>query len=353
MAFQLRFLEEIQSILSRGRTASTYKFALLHAIADVCVTSELSRDDAAHELDLNAVARRFVALYQRQVRPFFTVDGEVQLKHDTSRRPDQESRVPRMVRERATAYRGAFEPDAQLVTETRRAILQMPLRRLQVVGNDLRELLYRHDTIDGRRATVRLQPGVAYCFRRFYDLVIALVRDHWTRAIHRLNHDQLDVVTDLQDFLFGSERNDLTQVRRSLVAAQDGAARCFYTAKRLHRATPSVDHFIPWSVYPVDLGHNFVLTTTTTNCQKSDQLAHPDYLEQWLDHITADDEALTSQFQANHVTHDREASIAIATWAYSTAAQRGQTTWHKSGTTVALNSTDIASVFSRYLGRCR
>ncbi len=34
--------------------------------------------------------------------------------------------------------------------------------------------------------------------------------------------------------------------------------RCFYCERRLGGA-PHVDHLVPWSRYPVDLGHNFVV----------------------------------------------------------------------------------------------
>jgi 5-methylcytosine-specific restriction endonuclease McrA len=33
-----------------------------------------------------------------------------------------------------------------------------------------------------------------------------------------------------------------------------------------------IDHFIPWSRFPVDLGNNFVLALATCNGKKSDRL---------------------------------------------------------------------------------
>jgi Mrp family chromosome partitioning ATPase len=42
--FQIRFLQNIQMTLKEGSFSSTYKFALLHSIADVCVEKGLDDD---------------------------------------------------------------------------------------------------------------------------------------------------------------------------------------------------------------------------------------------------------------------------------------------------------------------
>lgn len=44
----------------------------------------------------------------------------------------------------------------------------------------------------------------------------------------------------------------------------------------------TVDHFIPWSLYPADTGHNFVLVGAVCNSQKSNYLAAEHFLEQWM-----------------------------------------------------------------------
>lgn len=60
--------------------------------------------------------------------------------------------------------------------------------------------------------------------------------------------------TDLGEFLFGSERSSLGSVREALTSVQGD--RCFYCGAM---QVLDVDHFIPWSLYQIDLGHNFVL----------------------------------------------------------------------------------------------
>jgi 5-methylcytosine-specific restriction endonuclease McrA len=42
-----------------------------------------------------------------------------------------------------------------------------------------------------------------------------------------------------------------------------------------------VDHFIPFSLYPRDLMHNFVLACPSCNRSKSDSLAARVHLDRW------------------------------------------------------------------------
>jgi hypothetical protein len=48
--------------------------------------------------------------------------------------------------------------------------------------------------------------------------------------------------TDLNEFLFGSERNNLAPVRPVLMDLQRG--RCFYCGRGITAATAQVDHFV-------------------------------------------------------------------------------------------------------------
>ena len=56
--------------------------------------------------------------------------------------------------------------------------------------------------------------------------------------------------TDLELFLFGGARVDLSAARGALQDMQEN--RCFYCGSAM-RQDPHVDHFIPWSRYPRDL----------------------------------------------------------------------------------------------------
>ena len=66
---QVLFLRNIQRLLDEGQFVASYKFALLHALADLCV---LRGDDSGAPLTLThaEIAEKFIELYWQQCRPF-------------------------------------------------------------------------------------------------------------------------------------------------------------------------------------------------------------------------------------------------------------------------------------------
>ncbi len=86
----------------------------------------------------------------------------------------------------------------------------------------------------------------------------------------------LGETTDLNEFLFGSERNNLALVQPFLTDLQH--AWCSYCKSRITVTTAYVDRFIAWSRYPSDLGHNFVLADNRCNNQKRGRLPACEHL---------------------------------------------------------------------------
>jgi hypothetical protein len=99
---------------------------------------------------------------------------------------------------------------------------------------------------------------------------------------------------------------------------------CFYCESAL-RNSGDVDHFIAWSRYPVDLGHNFVLAHSSCNASKGDHLAAIAHLARWNDRNRAYGDELTGAFEAIEVPSDRVTSTRVARWAYSQNVGRVQT----------------------------
>src|SRR4051794_35102167 len=139
---------------------------------------------------------------------------------------------------------------AALVAEVDQVVRTMPLWKLQTVGDERLEFLYENLDRGGR---ITLRPGVAYCLRAFYELVRDLIEGAWVRFVQKVNANRLGNATDLGTFLFGEERAGLEAYRPILLDVQKGA--CLYCRKPLSGKT-QVDHFVPWSRYPADLGHN-------------------------------------------------------------------------------------------------
>jgi hypothetical protein len=204
----------------------------------------------------------------------------------------------------------------------------MPLWKLQTIGSERLEFLYENREEENPREIV-LKPGVAYCFRRFYSLVVELVEGAWTQYVRRTNSDLLGPEAELRRFLFGTSRSDLSRYRDILEEVQKG--RCFYCGRALS-TSGAVDHFIPWRRYPLDLGHNFVLAHDSCNSSKGDRLAAVPHLRKWHERNVSGLYELPRRFEEAGLLHDHTASNRITRWAYGQVAGQGGQVWVKGRT---------------------
>jgi 5-methylcytosine-specific restriction endonuclease McrA len=322
---QVRFLRMLQRLLDEGNFVASYKYALLHAIADLCVT--LGDDSgAALTLSTRDLADRFVELYWRQAAPYPAGDRSGVLKQNTGR----QAAVVRHLRETRARYGGKLielkrmpEEWDPLVRDVDSVVRKMPLWRLQTCGTEQVEFLYENV---GRGTRITLKPGVAYCFRAFYSLILDMVEGAWSHYVRRQNLELLGDAAELRAFLFGSERAPLARYRALLDEAQEG--RCLYCRERLDsRRRLAVDHFIPWRRYPTDLGHNLVLAHERCNARKRDHLAAEPHLARWGERNEGRDDLLTAGFRDLGVAFDLGASRRIAHWAYRQVATAEGQVW--------------------------
>lgn len=324
---QLAFLRSLQRLLDEGSFTSSYKFALLQAIADLCV---IKGDDSGAELELltSEIAEQFVRLYWPQAAPYPASDDEEILSQNTGR----QAAVVREVAERRDLYQGSLADLernrshwAALRRKVERTVKEMPLWKLQTVGFKRLEFLYKN--VDAG-AVVQLKPGVAYSFRTFYPLVTDVIEGAWSHFVQRRNPQLLGQIVDLRSFLFGARRSSLVKHRPLLREVQRG--RCFYCESEL-RSRGDVDHFIPWRRYALDLGHNFVLAHQGCNSSKSDLLAAEEHLERWIERNRTCRDVLNQGFDERGVLHDWPASRRIASWAYGQVHRSGGQVWVERG----------------------
>ena len=205
--------------------------------------------------------------------------------------------------------------------EVEQTVKKMPLWKLQTVRSERLDFLYENRDAG---QVVRLEPGVAYCFRAFYQMITDMIEGAWSQFVQRRNRDFLGPVADLRSFLFGSRRESLDDYRPLLKDLQEG--RCFYCERDI-KSPPDVDHFIPWRLYSLDLGHNFVLAHRTCNSSKSDLLAAEEHLERWTERNLTRREELQEGFDQLKILHDWPASRQIARWAYGQAHQANRQVW--------------------------
>ena len=104
--------------------------------------------------------------------------------------------------------------------------------------------------------------------------------------------------------------------------------KCFYCGESVRGDGGHVDHFIPWSKYPIDLGHNFVLADSRCNGKKRDRMPHVDHLARWSKRnrqlrrkqIRT---ALRDQLPCDSAMYTNR----IAHWAYAQSEKAGGLTW--------------------------
>lgn len=327
--FQLRFLQNVQRIFDEGSFTASYKFALLQAIADLAV---LHGSDTGDELTLStqALAERIVELYWRQVAPWDWAEGgeAVVLSQITQKN----SAILKNVAEVSAEYAGSlararsrFTAWRRLVRDVDRTVRLMPLWKLQVVGGEPNAFLYEHK--EGARVTeITLHPGVAYCLRAFHALISELVQSRWARFVQERNPEQFTGHRELREFLFGSTREGLTHLVAPLMEVQEGL--CLYCAKGI-RGQPHVDHFVPWSRYPSNLGHNLVLAHADCNARKSDHIAAAEHLARWARRNVDSAYALEREFDAAGAEHDLARSREVVRWAYRQIERRQGRVWRE------------------------
>jgi 5-methylcytosine-specific restriction endonuclease McrA len=323
---QVLFLRNVQRLLEEGLFVASYKFALLHALADLAV---LKGQDSGASLDLDTrdIAARFVELYWRQCRPY-QVGGQLSgrvLRHATG---NQAAIISQIVDSQQKCGGSLFRlrqvaPDrwAELVRAVDQVVRIMPLWKLQTVGDERLDFLY--ENLD-RGTQITLKRGVMYCLRTFYGLLRDLIQGAWVRFVEKLNADRLGNLTDLRTFLFGQERANLDDYRPILMDLQGG--RCLYCPRELPKQA-QVDHFIPWSRYPADLGQNLVLAHKECNRAKSDYVAAERHLAAWAEQNQKHKDEFQARLLAAGLPADMEATVQIARWVYQQTEKANGQVW--------------------------
>lgn len=328
---ELDFLSKLQRILNEGIFTASYKYALLLALAELSVEKTIAPDGTLR-IELNELAERFIMLYWRQAAPFGDAST---LAQNTGRQASAINKIaqfktnaPTLALARRHALWRTLVKDISLLLKT------MPLGKLQRVGDERLDFLYEEGPFE---RGINLRPGIAACFRSQFTIVQALVQTAWLSFVQRLplNRPVLGLTSDLSDFLFGCERSGLSVIADGLLELQKG--HCFYCGNAM-RDRGAVDHFIPWSRYPLDLGHNFVLAHASCNQDKRDMLAASWHLQRWIVRNEVEEAGLSQVFGAARFPCDADASASIALWAYENAERAQALVWvQRQGQTARLS----------------
>ena len=313
--FQLAFLTKIQRLFAEGDFTATYKFALLVSIADYAVQYG---EDNNEELKIptRSIGAKFIELYWQQSAPY--KDGVLV----------QNLGAQAAVVAKVAAFRNSGQSltqalqSRQLVTAVTATVVTQPIKYMQNLGGSNDTFLY----VKGEDF-ISLLPGVAFCLRRFQPLIQQLSRTHWIDHIksNKQNNRLVGQDSDLESFLFETSRQSLAIVQAGLRKISN---RCFYCNGPVHEA--DVDHFIPHSLYPRDLAHNFVLTDPKCNRSKSDTLASKEHLDRWLEFTYKNSDNLSQIGLKAGIMADSNSSNSVAKWGYTNAHAGGSKAWVKS-----------------------
>ncbi len=299
VAFEVQLLEKLQRLLAEGSFTTTYKLAVLLGLVELATEAP----EGTESFTTRQLAEKVAAIYWPQVLPL----DDVALRHG-AQGATIVTAVEALRRQAGTTLLSAARlraPEAYEATirKVELVLVLMPLPRLQELAWGRDEFLYRigwtredseRSQLEARvRAYQRDErgsgfdnritclPGVVPTLARFHRIVRELVESRWVRKVRDLNGAALRE-RDLQQHLFGFEREDLAPLARPLLALHGG--RCFYCQGGLVRA--HVDHFLPWARYPDNRLLNLVPAHDACNGSKSAHLAAVVHVDRWLERFT-------------------------------------------------------------------
>jgi len=296
----IRFAEKVLELLDEGRYTATYKYAVLLALIDLCLEGTQASGAPPEMVTTRQLADKIVEIYWPHTVPFArrtpagvlrqNKGGQAEilsaiLRFRSRHAPDPSA--PRwQARHRAPA---AYE---RLVKSIEWKLIEMPLPRLQMMGQSLDPFIYmihwdahvRRRDVEGRTGgdtgfdnRVLLKAGVGEHLLQLNGLLRPLIQRRWAAMVAQLNRLE---DSQLEAFLFGADRVQTAKIRAGLWEIQ--GRRCFYCDERLSDpARGQVDHFIPWSRYPDNSLDNLVVADTACNGFKSSSLAATDHVARW------------------------------------------------------------------------
>ncbi len=326
---QLDFLAKIQRLFNESDFSSTYKYALLISLADLAV--ELGKDDNSElELSNKQISERFIELYWQKSSPYKTSkinESGILFQNNGTQAAIIKAINDFREKNNCNSLQAAKQSRnyKRLITTIASTVSKQPINYLQNIGGGMLPFLYERNT-----SSITLKIGVAYCLRRFQPLIQQLARSRWTDFIKKntKNISILGEKDDLNSFLFETSRKTLAQVCKGLKGLY--GSKCFYCNKST--SDLEVDHFIPFSLYPRDLMHNFVLACPTCNRSKSDTLAAKIHFDKWMGLTTNNYDAIARIGNQVGVSSNLETSIAITKWAYGVVQKDESCLWLRPNT---------------------
>lgn len=303
----IELAERLVALLEDGSFTSTYKFAVLVAVLDLCHEKTGAEGGPPDTLWTREVAEKVIDLYWPQATAYLHAPSRGVLKQNSGgqakivsdiasfRESLRDDPLAPLSRARQLDPRGW----GRLVHEVEWKLIEMPLPKLQRLGNLEDRFLYelsfgdtdgvrptrssvrayqegRHSDFDNR---LRLRAGVGEALVRLHGLLRPMIVKKWAGKVADFNELE---VAKLEQFLFGIDRVSLDPVRGPLAELHEH--RCFYCQGRLTDRV-EIDHFVPWSRHPENAVENLVPAHDKCNNAKRDFLAASAHVRPWRDRM--------------------------------------------------------------------
>lgn len=351
------FAERLLAVIDEGRRTATYKLALLIALTMTCVEAGRTPSEHPFSVSTRRIASLVAEQYWRQLRPFPSSQGPVDLRQITNKSAAILTKLASLRDQApvARSWREACEARPELaervLDHVELTVARYPILRLQVVDGVPQPFIYDVDWTEsaslqhlhhlGDHAVV-FRSGAADQLVRLSPLVRPLVETHWVRMVADLN--QLAPVEDeLRRHLFGSERIAFPpSLRSGLGAMQEDI--CFYCGLRLDGRF-AIDHFIPWARWPNDAVENLVAAHPSCNGHKSDRIPGPTPLIRWSDRLRSQQREMRQLAVTAKWNSAASRTMAVATSLYGHLPE-GAPLWDGPGAVVGAHPKQLLAILA-------
>ncbi len=295
------FAEKILELLDEGRYTATYKYAVLLALIDVCLECTRASGAPPQMVTTRQLAEKIVEIYWPHTVPFAGRAPATVLRQNTSGQAEIISAIMRFRERHAldpsvprwSSRMKAPKAYERLVKHVEWKLIEMPLPRLQIMGQSQRAFIYeigwdqqvRRPEVARYQAgeasdfdnRMLLRPGVGEYLLQLSGLLRPLIQRRWAAMVAQVNRLE---ESQLEMFLFGANRVQTAKVRAELWEIQ--GRQCFYCHTRVREPVQGeVDHFVPWSRYPDDGLDNLVVADKACNGFKSNSLPAAEHVTRW------------------------------------------------------------------------
>lgn len=281
-----QLMETFLAVITRGRKANTYKFALARALLEYCnsnVTAHHTTDDGTYIIPYSYLADRFLRYYWHQECKF-------RIKQDFQ--PDKDPHAIHVIRKvfgdnPGTIFENVDRSDKeraqkdilQKVFGSERAGTSQVVPRFQkvMVGKSAHEKRVFYDYDDDKKI-IRLRPEAFEFFRRNNKILSLANLAEWAKFLEKTNGSLPKLVAKIEQN--EARRTSLARFREAYLNAS--MEHCFYCGTRLEHGYIEVDHFLPWTYIFEDEAWNLVLACKRCNQKKSDSLPEAGFQDELI-----------------------------------------------------------------------